>query len=320
LNLPANDIIWNPNTQQIYASLPSSFGPNGNSVAVINPTKGTVSGYYYVGSEPNQLALSADGSYLYVGLNGNGSIQRMVLPSFALDINIPLGTIEYGGVNTAGAIQVSPSNSHTIAVALSSAECCGYGGPLEFFTDTTHLPDSITYPDVSSIQFVSGTTLYGYYSSQLIEVTVNSSGGTVAQQWNDMITGSSIAYDAGLIYGNGGQVFNPVTSDLVGSYDVGSNDYGSGEDLLPESAVNSTFVVGISPFFSSLGITSYNLSHFTPTAVINLSQLSGTVSAPFISWGTNGLAFVIGNGCCGTGTYQTVLVQSSMMEQHSTKH
>lgn len=27
LNLPANDLVWNPATQQIYASLPSSYGP-----------------------------------------------------------------------------------------------------------------------------------------------------------------------------------------------------------------------------------------------------------------------------------------------------
>jgi hypothetical protein len=321
LNIPANDLVWDPKAQRIYASLPSSFGTNGNSIAVIDPANGKITGYYFVGSEPNQLALSADSSYLYVGLNGNGSVQRMILPNFTLDINVSLGSSEYGGLNTAGALQVSPGDSHTFAVALSSGECC-YGGTLEFFTDATLLPNSITYPTVSSIQFVNASTLYGYSDSTIIQVAVNSNGGTLTTQWNDILNNSSyIAYDAGLIYGNAGEVFNPSTGELIGDYDVAGGYYGTSNDLLPESAINSVFVVGTTPFFDSFGITSYNLSHFTPNAVINLSQFYGESITPlFISWGDNGLAFVVYSGCCGTEDYQTILVQSSMMQPPSGKN
>ncbi|MFZ0773321.1 MAG: IPT/TIG domain-containing protein [Candidatus Sulfotelmatobacter sp.] len=316
LNIPANDLVWDRKAQRIYASLPSSFGTNGNSIAVIDPTNGKVTGYHFVGSEPNQLALSADSSYLYVGLNGNGSVQRMILPNFTLDINVSLGSSEYGGLNTASALQVSPGDSHTFAVALGNGECC-YGGTLEFFTDTTLLPNSITYPTVSSMQFVSASTLYGYSNDTLIQVAVNSNGGTLTTQWNDTLSNSStIAYDAGLIYGNSGEVFNPATGELTGDYDVGAGYYGTTNDLLPESAINSVFVVGTTPFFASFGITSYNLTRFTPNAVVNLSQFYGESVTPssYISWGNNGLAFVAYSGCCGTEYYQTILVQSSMMQ------
>lgn len=321
LNIPANDLVWDPKAQLIYASLPSSYGTHGNSIAVINPINGKVTAYHFVGSEPTQLAISADSSYLYVGLNGNGSVQRMILPGFTPDINVSLGASEYGGLNTAGALQVSPGNSHTFAVALGNSECCGSGGSLEFFTDTTQLPDSITYPTVSSIQFASPSVLYGYSDDTLIEVAVNSSGGTLTTQWSDALSGyGNIVYDAGLIYGDSGQVFNPATGELIGSYDVGGN-YSSSNYLLPESAINSTFVVGYTPFYSSFGITSYNLSRFTPNAVINLSQLTGSLTPTLINWGTNGLAFVMNaNGCCGTAYYQTILVQSSMMEPPSGKN
>jgi hypothetical protein len=318
LNIPANDLVWDPVAQRIYASLPSSFGENGNSIAVINPANGSISGYHFAGSEPNQLALSSDSKYLYVGLNGSGSVQRLILPSFAPDINVSLGTSEFGGMNLAGAIQISPGNSHTFAVALSSG-CCGEGGTLEFFTDTTLLPDAITSPTTSAMQFASANTMYAYTSGTLMQVNVTSSGGTLTTQWNDFLTGAgNIEYDGGLIYSNGGQVFNPTTGDLAGSYDVGG-DFNSGNDLLPESAISSTFLVGISPFFANLGITSYNLSHFTPNAVIDLSQLSGSVTPSLVSWGKNGLAFVIGTGCCGSEVFQTVLVQSSMMAPERAK-
>lgn len=312
LNIPANDLIWDPKAQLIYASLPSSYGTNGNSIAVINPSSGKIVAYHFVGSEPTQLALSADSSYLYVGLNGDGSVQRMILPSFALDINVSLGTGEFG-LNTASGLQVSPGDAHTFAVALGSEYS---GGPVEFFTDTTLLPNAITYPTVTSIQFADSRTLYGYGSNTLIQVAVNSSGGTLTTQWNDALSGyGGIVYDAGLIYNNSGQVFNPATGELAGSYDVAGSCCGSSNDLLPESANNSTFVVGITPFFNSFGITSYNLSQFTPNAIINLSQFSGTITPSFISWGSEGLAFVINVGqCCNNPEYQTVLVQSLMMQ------
>jgi hypothetical protein len=316
LDIPANDLVWDPYAQRIYASVPSSYGANGNSIAVINPTNGSVGGYYYAGSEPTQLALSADAAYLYVGLNGNGSVQRLILPGFTPDINVSLGTSEYGGVNLAGDLEVSPGDSHTYAVSISGG-CCG-GGPLEFFTDTTLLPDSVSYPQISYMQFADATTLYGYSSGTVSQVSVNANGGTLTTQWNDLLTGNyGIHYDARLIYGNGGQVLNPQTGDLVGTYDVGG-EYSSSNYVLPESAINSTFLLGTSPFFSSLGITSYDLSHFTPLAVINLSQLNGSSAMPiFINWGENGLAFVVEAGCCGSETYQLVIVQSSMMRPAS---
>jgi len=45
LDLPANDIIWDPYAQRIYASLPSSYGSNGNTIAVVNPSTGKVVKY-----------------------------------------------------------------------------------------------------------------------------------------------------------------------------------------------------------------------------------------------------------------------------------
>src|ERR1700678_1343733 len=137
LDLPANDIVWDPFAQLIYASLPSSYGANGNSIAVINPSTGAVTGYNFAGSEPTQLAIDSTSEFLYVGLNGDGSIERLTLPGFTDDITIGLGTTN-NGANVADAIAVSPTNSDTIAVVLDTNTCC-YAGPLEFFTNATKL-------------------------------------------------------------------------------------------------------------------------------------------------------------------------------------
>jgi len=310
LDLPANDLVWDPYAQRIYASLPSSYGSNGNSIAVINPYKGRISGYYFAGSEPNQLALSSDSQYLYVGLNGNGSVQRLLLPTFAQDIDVSLGS-SFIGVNVAVSLQVSPGDSHTFAVAQGTSQGSSTG--LFVFTDSTQLPNSITSPPMADIVFADPATLYGYYNGTVSQIAVDSSGATLGMQWNGLVSGNAIQYAAGLVYGSGGQVLDPAAGLLVGSYDV-SQGCCSPNELLPDPAVYRVFVVGETPFFpGALGVTSYHLSKFTPAAVTNLSQLSGSPIGGFIKWGNSGLAFILQSGCCGTTTNQVILVQSASM-------
>jgi len=312
LDLPANDLVWDPFAQLIYASLPSSYGANGNTIATINPATGAVTGYYFAGSEPTKLAIDSTSKYLYVSLNGVGSIQRLDLPAFTQDIQISLGSTTNGPV-LADAIAVSPTNSQTLAVAVNTA-CCGPGGPIEFFNGTTQLANSVTTAAANQLVFASGTTLYGYEPSIVSQITVGVTGGTLAKQWTGMVTGNTFQYSGGLIFGGNGQEFNPTTGLLLGTFDVGPVCCSGGAEVLPNSALNRAFALGQTPFFGSFSITSYNLTQFTPLAVANLAALNtsyNSISASkFIQWGTNGLAFILTNGCCGTTTSQVVLLQS----------
>jgi len=321
LDLPANDLVWDPFAQLIYASMPSSYGANGNAIAVINPTTGAVTGYHFAGSEPTKLAIDSTSKYLYVGLNGVGSIQRLDLPAFTPDIEINLGSTT-GGPTLADAIAVSPSNPQTLAVAVNTA-CCGPGGPIEFFNGTTQLANSVSTANANQFAFANGTTLYGYEPGILSQITVSSTGGTLAKQWTNMVTGNTFQYSGGLILGSNGQEFNPTTGLLLGTFDVGPVCCSGGPEVLPNSALNRAFALGQTPFFNSFSITSYNLSQFTPFAVANLAELStpynSTSASKFIQWGTNGLAFILTTGCCGTPTNQVVLLQSPALLLTATK-
>jgi hypothetical protein len=313
LNLPANDLVWDPFAQVIYASVPSSYGSNGNSTAVIKPSTGTITGFFFAGSEPTKLALDGTSKYLYVGLNGSSYIQRFNLPSLTPDIQISLGSTQNAGPNVAAAIAVSPANAHTIAVEITQGGCCS--GPLEFFTDSTKLANSVASPQMNQLVFASGTTLYGYVPNSLSQVAVSATGGSLIQQWYGTVTGNSFQYSGGLIFGGNGQEFNPATGLLQGTFDVGSPCCGNGgPQVLPNSAINRAFALGYTPFFNSLGITSYNLTQFTPLGVASLAGLSSSYNSPytskFIQWGTNGLAFILTSGCCGNPSSQVVLVQS----------
>ncbi|MGA9527925.1 MAG: hypothetical protein WBS24_07415 [Terriglobales bacterium] len=317
LDLPANNIIYDPYAQLIYASLPSSYGTNGNSVAVIKPQTGKVIGYYYVGSEPHQLALSADSQYLYVGLNGSGSVQRFILPGFTPDISVSLGTSYNGSLNVATSLQVSPSNDHIWAVAQESTSCC-YDYGVYFYSDATQLPNNITYNGGNQILFVSSSTLYSYTNDYLTPVTVNSTGGTAGTTWSDLVEGSSIVYADGLIYGNAGQAFNPATGLLLGTFDISTS---SGcctyyDLLLPDAPFNRMLVVGTTPFLSTFGITSYNLDEFTPQGAVSFEQFSNYQASNFIPWGNAGVAFVTGSS--GEPLQTTIVTSPHLVTPSST--
>src|ERR1700677_422649 len=295
VDLPANSIVYDRYAQLIYASLPSSYGPNGNSIAVVDHKTGKIKEYYFAGSEPQQLALSSDSQYLYVGLNGSGSVQRLILPNFTPDIDVSLGISYSGGPNVATGLQVSPSSDHTWAVSTGSSSCC-YDYAIYFYTDATQLPDSVTanYYGANQIIFANSSTLYAYDSGSLTPVAVSSSGGTAGTPWSGLVEGSSIAYAVGLIYGNEGEAFNPATGLLLGTYDFSSEPccgY-SYPQILPDAPFNRMLALGTTPFLSTLGVTSYSLDEFTPQATASLAQFAAYTPSNFIFWGNDGLAFV----------------------------
>lgn len=80
--LPANDLVYDPVRQKIYASVPAYAGALGNTVTTIDPVSGDVGPSVAVGLEPGRLAISDDGQFLYVALDGEGAVRRVDLATF----------------------------------------------------------------------------------------------------------------------------------------------------------------------------------------------------------------------------------------------
>src|SRR5579884_505110 len=92
LELPINDIVYNAKDGLIYASIPGYAGENlGNSIAAIDPTTGILQKTIFVGSEPNRLALSDDGTQLFVGLDGAGAVRQVNLTTATAGVQFSLG-------------------------------------------------------------------------------------------------------------------------------------------------------------------------------------------------------------------------------------
>lgn len=113
-----NALVFDASRNRYYASVPGSVVGNGNRIAVVDGATGVLS---YpgaaVGSEPWALAISADASALYVGLNGSGDVLKLRLPDLAEQWRVRLPNLAFYGQLFAERIAVSPVDADVLAVS-----------------------------------------------------------------------------------------------------------------------------------------------------------------------------------------------------------
>jgi hypothetical protein len=299
LNRPANDIIFDPVSNVILFSSPSSDTVHGNTISALDLASGSVISSLFAGSEPNVLALSADNQFLYSGIDGAARVQRVNLPAMTKDIGFSLG-IDFSGVNTAREVQVAPALPHTVAISKVSS----FGsGALQIFDDSAARPQATFNP--SSIQWGSdATTLFslpGFGGGNLITYTVDANGLTQSQNFPGVLgNGPEIHFDSGTksIYSDDGHVADPSTGLPLGNF----NTSGS---IVTDRTLNKAFFLR-QPAAGSVTIDSYVLNRLTAAGSINIPGITGTPKR-LIRWGQNGLAF-------NTSSGQLVLVGGNFLD------
>jgi hypothetical protein len=221
LNLPTNDLVLDPVRTVVYASVPSTAITYGNSVLRIDPPSATPTGTVVVGSQPGALAISDDGSLLYVGLNGSDSVLAMDLASGYTGPSVDLGASSVGG-RTAGQIRVVPGSPNRYVVSRRQGSQSDFGG-LAVYDGTTLIGEWNGFVGGESITFVTPTLLYGFNNEtsgdDLVRFTVNSAGITEGTDLMTFILGAnSITSQGGWVFANNGQTVDGATMRLVGQY------------------------------------------------------------------------------------------------------
>ena len=117
VQLTTNDIVFNPADQKIYASIPSSAGPGGNSITTVDPSTGSIGTPVWVGSDPSQLALANDGQNLYVYLSGAYTIRKFNFTNQTPGEKFSLGQDSFFGLYNANDFSVAPDDPSLIAVS-----------------------------------------------------------------------------------------------------------------------------------------------------------------------------------------------------------
>ena len=238
----ANDMVWDPTNQVIYLSVPSLAPVNGNTIAVLNPSTGSIQSAQFAGSEPNALAISNDGQFLYAGLDGSSSVQRFALPNLLPDIGYSLGARPYPfGPNVAKGLQVAPGLPHTSSVSRGPALAFA-ALDMAIFDDGTQRPWVAPEGTYDSPQWGAGGKIYAVdnwdTNFDFFVLAVGSGGVSLSHDYSNEISEfyERIHYDSGTgyVYADDGTVINPANGQHVGQFQASGY-------MVPDSTQNMAF-------------------------------------------------------------------------------
>ncbi|HEU4594346.1 MAG TPA: Calx-beta domain-containing protein, partial [Pyrinomonadaceae bacterium] len=316
LSLLAKDLAVDPNTQTIYASLPSSAGAMGNSIAAINPATGSVGAPVFLGSDPGKMAFTDDGHFIYVVLEGAGAVRRFDVQTQSAGPQYTLGNHSFDGPFFALSLSVAPGNAGTFAV-FRLAKAGGFSGNVAVFDDGVQRETTFRLAENAAAVAFGDTAsrLYSYAAlpRQLTRMTLSPSG--IASSNNVQLpsgpTVDTMKYEAGRLYTGSGMVIDPEGGALVGSFPQGGLN--ASHPFAVDVDAGRAFFVTTSSVTSPAPVTTYtvrafDLTTFQQVGTLEVSGASGVPSG-LVRWGANGLALSTTGG--QLFLIQTTLVPSS---------
>jgi sugar lactone lactonase YvrE len=298
-----NSAVYDSTKGLFYVSVPSSAGaPYGNSIVSVDPETGALGTPIPVGAEPNKLAISSDGTFLWVGLDGASAVRKVDLTTNTAGLQFTLGGNNgiYQAPGTAVALAALPGAPDSVVVQASNASLSIYDSGVLRGTNSAYgfNPASALLVDGSKSEVYaagqSGYQTFTYNSSGLTSLATNNSGTAFANYSSD-----EIQIAGGRVYTDFGRVADAESGALLGTFYTSGTNVASGTTAV-DSALGKAFVLDYSQSYSYVynQIQIFNTADFTSTASVIPVSLDNSSSSVLNStpsrmtrWGTNGLAF-----------------------------
>jgi hypothetical protein len=258
----------------------------------------------FIGSEPSKLALSDDGHTLYVALGGASAVRRFDTATRTSGQQFSLGQDSFHGSYSTGDLAVAPGNPNVVAVARIYPAVSPSEAGVAIFDNGVQRPktgpghiegaDFLAYSATESKLYGSGD-FYG-----LRTMTIDASGVTVNSKTSFDVRGR-IKFANGRVYSATGQVIDPDTSTLLGTFS------GAGSDVFTIDAAAGRAYYLTSGGFGSGEVTlkAFDLNTFVPAGSATFSGIAGSPTR-MVRWGANGLAI-------RTDSDELYLVQTSLI-------
>ncbi len=302
LNYVPNDIAWDAVHGKLLASMPSTDPTNPNTLLVLDPVAGTVSTTVSTGHNPNLLSISAGAAYLWVGMDGDSSVQRYLLPGFQKDVSIAIPKNQYGMPQYAISLETARVNPHLMAMVPGQWEGGGGNGVIAY-DDAVARPNTVpgfgngVSFELDWIQWgQQDTALYGTQRGTgdepggVIPMNVDASGVTLSTRIDGKLAGGGLL-DAGqytyynpgtgLIYANN-LAADPLLFTQVGQFSLDTSDY----QCVGDQSVGRYFCV------TPTQLLVYDLYHYQLLERVNLSTQITQGLGRVVRWGTSGLAVI----------------------------
>ena len=230
LDLKANDLVYDAGRDVLWASSPADAGSHADSVTPIG-RDGAIGAGIPVGSEPNRLALSADGRYLYVGLDGERAVRRVDLTTGTAGLEWSLGESQTGscGPLSVQDMAVPADDPHTVVISRrTTSGCSPYNEGVVVYTDGVMRPEAII--DDAQINVLEPSsdpaTFYGYTNENsgfdFHVMATNANGITTTTKLTGLLDGYDVdmVYADGAIYATSGAVVDVDTLTLAEPFEA----------------------------------------------------------------------------------------------------
>jgi hypothetical protein len=308
--LSANDIVFEPYTRQIYASISANATSNPNTIVAVDPEKQNVGKFVPIGNNPDRLAVSEDGKFLYAGLDGDHAVQQFDIRNGKLGFLTPLPNDPYFGNSVlAGEIRPVPGRPQDYVVSLTVEGSPPPGG-VSLVTNgvqrTVFHADTMQTAAVSSLCFLSDpSTFYGYNGTQIVQFKIQNNSAlqltTLAPPAQAL--NPQFACDHKYLYDYSGSVFDPITNLNVGKYQLPDFSFGNG--VIPETPLGRTYFLT----YAFATLTAFDQQTFAQVGTLSFP----TSISPYrlLRWGTDGFAFLNSNF---TGSGDLILIRSGLAQ------
>jgi hypothetical protein len=313
-------IVWDSQTNTLYAIIPAYSALDANTLAEINPYSGTIEQAVQLDGgvgriEPGTLAVSDDGQYLYVAVSDSAEqtdhIERLLTSNLGLDATITLPSFEL-----VAALATAPGAAQTVAVQTS-----GNSPELVIYDNTTARPNTLTGQSGNTlVSFTWGadsSTIYATFSGTtgtLDAVSATSTGLQVTNSFSSLpltALGGPIQFAGGLVCWNSGMTFDPVAFAVSTPFSAqtSTNPSAAFDTSLERAYFITTDQAPGNNSTMTTNIESFNFS--TRDALWILRFPSQNPATQLTRWGTNGLAFAETAGA----TDSLVLISGPLVTQ-----
>ena len=275
-----NHVIADIARHRYYATIAEGDLTWPNAIAVIDPNRPWAVTTVPVGSNPNAIALSDDGSTLWVGIDGQQSMRRVDIMGATDPVLVPAVMVPLGGA--AFSLVIMRGTTRSVAAAIHSTFSTGMVAT-SIFDDGVARPNSLTYTTyVESLTRGDDAHLFGGFTGApafLYTIDV-SPGGLTAQSHMDILNeypATQLVAQSHYVFGSEGSlvdVTDPTNPARVGRFAAQGG-------VWPDVANNR--VLYAIPFIGSTGPT------LTGFALDTQSVLSRSPLSPIHEFSTRDL-------------------------------
>lgn len=284
------DMVADPVLDMVYVSVRAGSATHPNEVLALDLSNGlSVAWSLWVGSDPLGLAISADGSILYVALQGSSAVRMVSIPHRRACLTFPVGLSSNGPLH-AGDMEVLPSFPETLVVSTRRPGVSpDFGGVRVYDYGAPRPVGTPSHTGARMITVATDTKVYGYNNASteygFRGLTVNASG--ISQDWTQKLFSGfnlDIAYHAGLVYTTSGVIVDPAVPSVAATLSGASGPV----------AVDASF--GEAYFATTANaVAVYDLSTFGFERSVTVSGVGGT-PLRLVRWGASGLAVLTATG------------------------